>query len=228
MKIIDAHSHLDYITHNFQTDVVGTVCCTLNESEWGLLTDKMKTDENIYGCFGIHPWFVQNVKVGFESRLENLLRSNSDFMVGEIGIDKYKPNIDEQVILFKNQFDIAVDLHRPVFLHCVGAWDKIFYILKQYKKSEVPMIIAHNFYGSDEIIKKLLNNYDVMFSFNKIDKDQDLHRIQQIPIENILVESDAKKEILLKDIVNKISKIKDNQKAADIIYNNTQKVLKYE
>ena len=34
MKIIDVHTHMDYITQNFQTDVVGCVCCAVKESEW--------------------------------------------------------------------------------------------------------------------------------------------------------------------------------------------------
>ncbi|MBQ2339930.1 MAG: TatD family hydrolase, partial [Bacteroidaceae bacterium] len=48
-----------------------------------------------------------------------------------------------------------------VFLHCVGAWDKILHVLKQYKKSELPIIVIHDFNGSDEILQNIIQNYDM-------------------------------------------------------------------
>ncbi len=225
MKIIDAHSHIDYITHDIQPGVVGTICCTTDETQWLDLINMMNVDNRIYGCFGIHPWFVQNIKDGFEDRLYDLLKNNESFFVGEIGLDKYKPDIDIQIDVFKKQFDVAVKLHRTVFLHCVGAWEKIFFILKQYKKSELPVLVIHDFHGSDEILTNLLDNYKVMFSFNKIDKPQYIRRIE---LENILVETDGKADVILENIITDISDIKNNTYVADIIYNNTQGLLKHE
>ena len=226
MNIIDAHTHIDYITHEHQDDVAGCIVCATNESDWNELVKLSNKDKNVYCAFGVHPWFVENVKDGFGERLENLLKTNNNFMVGEIGLDKYKPNMDKQIDVFIKQLNIAIRLKRNIFLHCVGAWDKILHILKQYKKSELPIIVAHDFNGNDEIIKQLLENYNIMFSFNKIDKDHDIHRIQQIPNDKILVESDGKNNILLKENIEKISKIKHELNISDIIYNNIQKVLK--
>jgi TatD DNase family protein len=227
MKIIDAHSHIDYITHNFQQDVVGTICSGTNESQWNDLIKIINDDNCVYGAFGVHPWFVESVVDGFDERLSDLLKTNRYYMVGEIGLDKYHSNMDKQIDVFIKQLNIAVKLHRPMFLHCVGAWDKIFHILKQYKKSDLPIIIAHDFHGNDKIIDNLLDNYNVMFSFNKIDKDQDSYRIERIPIENILVESDGKSDVKLKGIVDKIKNIKQNKNSDNIIYNNTCRILKY-
>lgn len=225
MKIIDAHSHIDYITHDSQPDVVGTICCTTNESEWAGLIDKMRGDKNLYGAFGVHPWFVSDTDDAFEKRLERVLESNDSFMVGEIGLDKHKPDMDKQIEVFQKQLDVAIKLKRAVFLHCVGAWDKILHILKQYKKSELPIIVAHAFNGSDEILKNLVENYNVLFSFGKIDKPQEINRIQQITTDKILVESDAKPDVILLDTINKISGIKNESDVSEIIYNNTLKVL---
>ena len=225
MKIIDAHSHIDYITHNFQSDVVGTCCCTTKESEWGVLVDIMKTDNRIYGAIGIHPWFVDNIDDSFDSRLSNLLESNPGLMVGEIGLDKYKPNMEKQIDVFIKQFDIAIRFHRNVFIHCVGAWDKILHILKQYKKSELPIIIAHDFNGSFEILQFLLNNYNIMFSVGKNAVYDRICRIEQIPLHNILVETDGKQNVILNDVIEKISEIKNESDMGNIIYNNTLKVL---
>lgn len=225
MKIIDAHSHIDYISHDFQPDVVGTVCCATNESDWDILIHKTKTDKNVFGAFGIHPWFVENISNNFDERLKQVLQSNDSFMVGEIGLDKYKPNIDKQIKVFQKQFDIAVKLKRTVFLHCVGAWDKILHILKQYHKSELPIIVAHDFNGSIQILNTLIQNYDVYFSIHKIDKSHEISRIAQITICKILVETDAKSNIILSEVINKISNIKNESGIDKIIYENTLKVL---
>jgi TatD DNase family protein len=224
MKIIDAHSHTDYITHIVQSDVVGTVCCTTDESQWKNLIDIISEDNRVYGAFGVHPWFVENIKAGFENRLYNLLKKHTSLMVGEIGLDKYKPNMDKQIEIFKKQFDIAVRLHRSMFLHCVGAWDKIFNILKQYKKSELPIIVVHDFHGSDSILLNLIKNYNIMFSFNKIVKPE---QIRRIPENRLLIETDAKPDVCLVDVIHKIANIKENDRIWEIIYNNTKKVLEY-
>ena len=229
MKIIDAHSHVEYVTHKFQSSVVGTFCCATNESQWNELINMMKTDSQIFGAFGIHPWFIDSVSNDFESKLKNLLLKNPQFMVGEIGLDKYKPNMDKQIELFEKQLNIAVNLHRVVSIHCVGAWDKIFHILNKYKKSDLPYIIAHSYSGNLDITKRLLNSYDnIMFSFAKIDEKHDFQRIDQIPANRILVESDAKKDVVLSETIKQIQNIKQCDNLSNIIYNNANMVLKNE
>jgi len=225
MKIIDAHTHIDYITPCFQQDVVAAVCSARNESDWPIMIKENNSDKNIFCAFGVHPWSIDSVQDGFESRLSNLLKTNRSFMVGEIGLDKYHQNMDKQIDVFVKQLNIAVLLKRSVFLHCVGAWDKILHILKQYKKSELPVIVAHGFNGNDIILQNLLDNYNVYFSFSKIDKPQEMHRIERIQSDRILVETDGKNDIILKDIIDKISIIKNNSDMGNIIYNNTYKVV---
>lgn len=223
MKIIDAHSHINYISCDLQPDVVGVICCANNQNDWTKLIDITHDNNNVYGAFGIHPWTVQDVTHRFESELRDLLKTNNRFMIGEIGLDKYMPNMDKQIEVFEKQLRIAVDFNRPVFLHCVGAWDKILHIFKSYRN--LPLVIAHSFNDSVQILNNLVQNYNVMFSYHKIDKSHDFNRIQQTPVDKILVESDAKDDVLLKDIVDIIANIKNQPKMADIIYENTKKVL---
>ena len=226
MKIIDAHSHIDYITHRLQPDVVGTVCCTTDESQWQILLDMAKQDSKIYAAFGVHPWFVDSVNDDFDKRLEQLLNLDSNYMVGEIGLDKYKPNMDKQMDVFMKQFGVAVKLNRPVCLHCVGAWDKILHVLKQYKESSLPIIIAHAFNANDKILQQLLCYHNILFSFNKIDVCSRNCCIEKIPNNKILVESDGDINFDLIKIVQQISDIKNNTDMPNIIYENTQRVIK--
>lgn len=225
MKIIDAHSHIDYITHLHQPDVVGTVCCATDESQWAKLLDLMRQDKNIYGAFGIHPWFIDSVFDDFEGILFKLLQSDSFYMVGEIGLDKYKPDMDKQLDVFIKQFDLAVKLKRSVFLHCVGAWDKILHVLKQYKPSDLPIIVAHGFNEKENILQNLLRYDNIYFSVNKIDIYSEKCRIDQIPNNKILVETDGKSDVNMKNLVNQISQLKNESDIDKIIFNNTQKVI---
>lgn len=224
MKIIDAHSHIDYITHKLQSDVVGSVCCATDESQWPILVDMMNQDKNIYGAFGVHPWFVSAVSDDFDKHLEQLLNTDSKYMIGEMGLDKYKPDMDKQIDVFLKQFDLAVKLKRTVFLHCVGTWDKILHVLKQYKQSELPIIVAHAFNANNKILEQLLCYDNVMFSFGGISGRIDC--IEQIPNNRILVESDGKSDSDLIKIVRRISDIKNNENMPNIIYKNTQRVIK--
>ena len=228
MKIIDAHSHIDYITHVCQPDVVGTICCTTQEKQWSELSNLMKTDKRIYGAFGIHPWFAVDATDDFSSRLEKLLRCNSNYMIGEIGLDKYKPNMDKQYDVFIKQFDLAAKLKRTVFLHCVGAWDKILHVFKQYDMSKLPIIVAHGFNANQTILEKLLQYNNIMFSFNKIDINHRTCRIEQIPCDKILVETDGKSDENLIKNIKHLAEITNNIDIDKIVFNNTQRVLKNE
>ena len=230
MKIIDAHSHIDYITHKIQPWVVGTVVCATKESDWNNLIDMGHMDDCLYCAFGIHPWFIDTVDMGYESRLEQLLKTDSNYMVGEIGIDKNRPDMDRQIDIFTRQFDVAIKLKRCVFIHCVGAWDKTLHMLKQYKKSDLPIMIFHAFNGDENVIKHLIKNYGdkIYFSFGKNALCGENRRITQIDDDKILVESDGKSDSNLVDIVNKIMDLKNNENMPEIIYNNMQRILHHE
>jgi len=223
MKIIDAHTHIDYITPDFQSNVVGCVCCTTTENDWEKLICLMKDDNRVYGAFGFHPWFVNSVCDDFDARLQKLLKANSNYMIGEIGLDKYKPNMDKQLDVFIKQFNLAIELKRTVFLHCVGAWDKILHVLKQYKN--LPIMVMHAFNGNENILNDLLKYENIYFSFDKNALYDRNHRIQQIPMNKILVETDGKVDTDLMKIIDEISNLKNESNAFDIIYNNTLKVL---
>ena len=204
MKIIDVHSHIDYITHNIQPDVVGTLCCAINESQWPILIDMSTSDNKIYPCFGVHPWFVNDIENDFDVRLKKLLETNRRYLVGEIGIDKFRPHMEKQIEVFVKQLNVAVELKRNVVLHCVGAWDKVLQILKRYKKSELPIIVVHGFNDSIQIMQNLIDNYNVMFSLGKNALYGRNCRIAQIPLNKIVVETDSKIDVCLKDLIYKI------------------------
>ena len=99
------------------------------------------------------------------------------------------------------------------------------HVLKQYKQSELPKIIVHGFNENQNIMDALLQYDNILFSFNKIGVYGGKCRIEQILDNKILVETDGESDVILSEIVNKISEIKQNQNICDIIYDNTLKVV---
>lgn len=220
---IDSHSHISYVTHDIQHDVESTIICACTESEFETLSVMAKNDSNIYPAFGVHPWYIDSVSDDWYKKQKKLLKQDVKYMVGEIGLDKYKPNMEKQIDIFKQQLKLASELNRPVFLHCVGAWDKILHVFKDNKKHLPPIMVAHAFSGSEDILKTLVEEYDMYISFNRInDTNEDLIKI--IPLDKLLVETDAK-DLSISNLVYKIGKIVNCDNIDSIIYANAKRVL---
>ena len=230
MKYTDAHCHITNCPHT------NTMCCiydAINESDWDKVIE-FSNSENIFACIGVHPWFLDDIKSDWESRLYEKLVQNPTIMVGEIGLDKHKPNLEHQIQIFVIQMEIAAKLNRPVHLHCVGAWDKILHILKAQNGKLPPVILAHSFNDNPQIIGQIAEKYNVYFSYNLHDiteKNTDI--IRSTPFSRILTESDASdpttqiQHICASiETISKILNFSQNE-TANQIYNNFQRMVSY-
>ena len=182
-KFIDAHCHL------FDCDLpdnIGAIVNATRPSEWGAVIDLKLNNTNICGAIGVHPWYVADLTAGWDEQLQDLLIQNPDIMVGEIGLDKYKPDMDLQIHVFSRQLEIAAELGRGAHVHCVGTWDKMFAILKRYKSKMPPFILFHRFSGNGVDVVRLCADYNVYFSFW-----DSVRVISDVPISRILIETDS-------------------------------------
>jgi len=184
MKYIDAHCHMITAPN---AEIACAVCDATCESDWDKVIE-IANSETIFACIGVHPWYIDSITPCWESRMRKKLAENPSVMIGEIGIDKYKPNIDLQIRVFTEQIEIAAELNRPVHIHCVGAWDKVLHILKSHSANLPPMILAHRFDGNRQIIDQICHDYNVYFSYSL---DCEAERVRNTPVDRILVESDA-------------------------------------
>ena len=101
-------------------------------------------------------------------------------------------------------------------------------VFKQYDMSKLPIIVAHGFNANQTILEKLLQYNNIMFSFNKIDINHRTCRIEQIPCDKILVETDGKSDENLIKNIKHLAEITNNIDIDKIVFNNTQRVLKNE
>ena len=212
-KYIDAHCHL-----NTETKFDGIVNAA-QISDWDLIVARMPRP----GAVGIHPWYINDLPDDWAQRLERLLADNPDLMVGEIGLDRLHPEFDAQQKILAIQMEIAARYGRAVHVHCVRAWDVMLNILGKMR-SLPPMIVMHAFGANIEIARHLMRYDNIYFSFSRAWPVAGV-----VEINRILVETDGAPDIDLRRIVDDIAVMRgiDPVKMADIIYNNTMRIINH-
>lgn len=227
VKIFDIHCHLPEKSATSYPDnrIVGCVYNSQSESDWGTICEECKKSDFAFGALGIHPWNIQDIKTGWQHRLARLLEADSKLMVGEIGLDKYKPDLQTQEQVFTEQLNIARLLNRPVQIHCTGAWDKVQYIFKRLGKKLPPAIIFHSFNASPEIQKQLLKIENAYFSFSpRSIKENKIRLLKDCPPNRVLIESDSTNVSDVLQVADFIAKMQPE--LLEQIYKNSILVLK--
>ena len=232
-KYIDIHCHIKDISSKdteqyLSSGIVGAICNATAEDEWAQIISASNLTKNFFsGAIGIHPWNIQAAKPNWEERLIQKLQESTKLMVGEIGLDKTKDNFDFQIEYFISQLRIAHILSRGAHIHCVGAWDKMLYILKENKKQNPPFIVFHSYTGGAELIKQLQDKYNAYFSYSprtiKNISKKAYESILMTPADRLLLESDSDKITDVIQTATQICEIKkeDKEKLIDTIYKNS-------
>jgi len=149
---------------------------------------------NQFFSVGIHPWFVGKFQLSeIDSIIKPLLNKDQIIAIGEIGLDKLKPNFEIQKSFFLVQTEIAKAAQLPIIVHCVKAYPEILSILKNYQGH----VILHNYYASEVITQAFLNLPNVNFSLGKrfrLSVGLNQMYAQKIPIEKLFIETDQSRE----------------------------------
>ncbi len=90
-----------------QAGVRAVVCNATSEKDWEQVADLAARYPEVVPCFGIHPWYLARRSDGWRERLVAILQSHPRACVGEIGLDRWKPDRDEKVQeeLFRTQLE---------------------------------------------------------------------------------------------------------------------------
>ena len=230
LKYIDAHCHIlsdaqmrDATTHGVLRFIVNAT----QPVDWSAVMDMAQCD-NVYGAIGVHPWYVSELHDGWDSELINALATHNALMVGEIGLDKNRPDIEKQITVFTRQLQIAHNLGRVAHVHCVGAWGKMMGVL--HGGDLPPAMVFHAFSGAPELVPELVE-MGAYFSFGSSVCGKNHLRSRTaasaVPVSSILVESDTVSPDVIPNIVAEIACIRgvDLEQMAEIIYNNTMGLL---
>lgn len=184
MSYFDAHLHLvpdELILRAVSKDVRTFFVNATSPKDWQVVLAQSNRLLGVYPCLGIHPWFIDECVPFWEQELKKQLKENPIAMVGEIGLDGTRPDMDKQMDIFFRQMKIADEMGRAAHIHCVKAWPQMLEILGQFKGVQ---ILMHRFSGDEVLVQKLrfMNAYFSVINANVL---------SIVPDTRVLVETDA-------------------------------------
>ncbi len=167
---------------------INSGCDSISNKEVTSLVNKY---ENMFGTIGIHPEECLNYSTEDMEFIKDHIKDSKIIGIGEIGLDYHysKEHKKEQMVLFKNQLEIAEQNQMPVVIHSREATQDTIDILKKYNVKGV----IHSFSGSLEVAKIYIQmgfalgiNGVVTFKNSNL---KDI--IKNIDINNIVLETDS-------------------------------------
>lgn len=152
-----------------------------------------KMDSFFYPTCGLHPSEVDD---GFEEeikKLEEFIKKNKVYAVGECGLDYYWDTSykEQQKEAFRRQIELSIKYDLPLIIHCRDAIQDTYDILKDYEKAYGVM---HCYSGSYEMAKEFikLGFYISLGGPVTFKNAKEPKRVaENIPLEYLLIETDS-------------------------------------
>jgi len=203
MEVHDAHCHYQFAEVPYaavelaRSEGVGyAVINGSSPADWADVAALAGRDPRNLPSFGLHPWDVPTAPAGWLDELRRVLLAHPAAGVGEMGLDRWIEGFDPdaQEAAFRAQLALAVELDRPLTIHCVRAIGPLMDILRA---TALPRrgFLLHSWNGPVELVPELarLGAY-FSFSAHHLPERKAHLRVQfavAIPPERILVETDA-------------------------------------
>ncbi|MBS3803925.1 MAG: TatD family hydrolase [Oleiphilaceae bacterium] len=165
MDLVDAHCHFDFSAFDGQrgtimsalhaTGIDRLVIPAVREPDWGRIAALAASDEGLYYCLGVHPWFVKEHQTDVLDDLQARLSATPENCVGlgECGLDRLHGDLESQQWWFEAQVEMARDLDWPLVIHSVKTHDEVLATLKRLRFDG--SVLIHGFSGSEQQARKL-------------------------------------------------------------------------
>ena len=203
MEVHDAHCHYQFAEVPYaavelaRSEGVGyAVINGSSPADWADVAALAVRDPRNLPSFGLHPWDVPTAPAGWLDELRRVLVAHPAAGVGEMGLDRWIEGFDPaaQEAAFRAQLALAVELDRPLTIHCVQANGPLMDIRRT---TALPRrgFLLHSWNGPVELVPELAR-LGAYFSFSAHHfPERKAHLRDQfaaaIPRERILVETDA-------------------------------------
>ena len=203
--MIDAHNHLhdarllphraEIFSALAQLGVTRAVVNGTREDDWPAVASLAREHSFVIPSFGLHPWHVAARSPDWLARLRGNLDANPAAVIGEIGLDRWIAGHDHDVQreVFSAQMALAAERDLPATIHCLRAWGPLWDLIRT---GPVPShgFLLHAYGGPGEMVRGFATRGGY-FSFNAYflhgRKAAQRAVFQQIPIDRLLVETDA-------------------------------------
>lgn len=200
--IIDSHAHVvaEYFEDaeevmaralSLGITLVNPAVNLANLDELKALTERY---DYVYAAAGLHPHEAKDWSEKSPELVREALKNKKFVAVGECGLDFYYNNSqrDDQLRAFREQIALAVELDKPVIVHCRDAWEDCFALLGEHKGKVRG--VFHCFTGGPEHLGPI-SELDFYVSFSGILTYSSAKSIQAaaplVNAERILVETDC-------------------------------------
>ncbi len=203
--LVDTHAHL--IDKAFEPDRQGVVERAIEEGVHYIISmgtclessrdtlDLAASYAGVYAAVGVHPSDVKDVDERTIRDIATLAEDPNAVAIGEIGLDYYRDNAPRktQRRWFREQIRLAIEVGKPIVVHCRDAADDVYEVLNEEKAWRAGGVI-HCFTGDDEQARKFL---DIDFHLGAggaitFSRSEELREVfERIPIERVLLETDS-------------------------------------
>ena len=263
-NFFDIHSHINF--SDFDRDKEDVIKRSLNGGVWMInvgsdfLSSKKaleiaeRYDKGVYASVGLHP--NDNKDEIFQAKdYRQLAKNNKVVAIGECGLDYFRIKNNplrqsdsetselriRQQDIFKKQIELAIELNKPLMIHCRDAHEEVIDILNSY-------FIIHNsklrgnihfFSGNWEIAQKYFNlGFTISFTGVITFARQYDEIIKKAPLEKIMIETDApfvapiphrgerNEPLYVKEVAKKIAEIR-REPYEKIVKTTTDNALKF-
>jgi len=213
VPLYDAHNHLQdqrlqldeamwraLAAENVRKMVVNGAC----EEDWPAVLDLARSHPQVIPSFGYHPWYVKERTSQWRKVLLSYLETNTA-AVGEIGLDRWVKDHDLplQEEMFVAQLQIAAERDLPVSIHCLQVWGRLFELLRIGPRPQCGFVL-HSFGGPQEMIEPLARlgaYFSLPGYFAHERKSRQREAFRQVPLDRLLIETDAPDQPLPSDRV---------------------------
>lgn len=135
---------------------------------------------------GLHPWDISKDWPILMGKLLVMALHPQVLMIGEAGMDKKNGTapIELQIEVFREHVHLSEIVRKPLIVHCVKAIDELLAIRKETKATQ-PWII-HGYRGGMKQWQQLTH----AGLYVSLGKHHDTLLIKELPLANLLLESD--------------------------------------
>lgn len=199
--MIDTHAHLnsfnnlDEMIENMKgdgLDYIVNIGTTVKDSKQGIkFAEKY---DKVYTTVGIYPEYSLDIKSDALEIIESLAKHKKVVAIGEIGLDYHREGYDKesQKELLVKQLEIADRLGLPFCIHCRDAAEDVYLILKENQNLINHSGLMHCYSEGKEWVQKFIDlGLYISFSGNITYKKSDRSFLKDLPLDKILVETDA-------------------------------------
>ncbi len=197
MDLYDIHTH-DAPASDSDDDVPKRdITYILNVYPLGFECTKDSDECDWFSC-GVHPWYSEDAEPQL-TFLKEIAGDPRIVAIGEAGLDKLKgPSLDIQQKIFEQQIELSEQLQKPLIVHCVKAWDRLFHLHRLYNPKQVWII--HAYKGKPELTRQLLAQGFMLSIGDKYNEES----LKLTPLDRLFCETDDE-DTTIEDIYDNVA-----------------------